>query len=194
MVTVLAAVVGVLVGLATRPLLRRFLTDPPLWCVGATAVGFAVAVVVADGPLVVAAVCALLWWCVCLTAVDVRVRRLPNALTLPGAAAVLVVGALAGRGTSALVGAALLAGLYLAVHLLAPAAMGAGDVKLALGLGAAAGIAGGRAWLLAAVGAVALTAVVGVAVLAAGRRGVSLPHGPSMCAATVLAMVAAGGA
>ena len=54
----------------------------------------------------------------------------------------------AGRATSpgaawpALAGAAALAGLYLLVHLVAPAAMGAGDVKLAIGLGGLAGCFG----------------------------------------------------
>jgi prepilin signal peptidase PulO-like enzyme (type II secretory pathway) len=52
-------------------------------------------------------------WLVTLTVYDVRQRRLPNALTLPGALAVLVVAALAGRGTSALLGGVLLAALYL---------------------------------------------------------------------------------
>ncbi|MFC9788381.1 prepilin peptidase [Rhodococcus sp. NPDC127528] len=185
---------GGLVGLASRPLLGRFLADPTQWSVAATAVGFAVAVAVADGPLLAVAACGLVWWCVTLSAVDLGVRRLPNVLTLPGAAAVVLAAALSGRGVAALAGAAMLAGLYLLVHLAAPAAMGAGDVKLALGLGAASGAAGGSTWLLAAVGAVVITAAVGVAALACGRRGVGLPHGPSMCAATLLALVAAGGA
>src|SRR5512144_573211 len=101
-------------------------------------------------------------WLVALTAYDVRQRRLPNALTLPGAAAVLVVAALAGRGTSALLGGVALAALYLLVHLVAPAAMGAGDVKLALAVGAMTGAFGTDAWVIAAVGAPLLTAVWGV--------------------------------
>ncbi|MFE3291308.1 prepilin peptidase [Rhodococcus sp. NPDC059234] len=194
MVTVLAAVVGGLVGRATRPLLRRFLPAPPRWFVAATAAGFAVAAAVADGPVVTAAACLLVWWCVVLSAVDLGVRRLPNTLTLPGAAVIVVAATLSGRGVAALAGAAMLAGLYLLVHLLAPAAMGAGDVKLAVGLGAATGTVGGSTWLLAAVGAVAITAAVGVAALAVGRGGSGLPHGPSMCVATLLALVAAGAA
>jgi leader peptidase (prepilin peptidase) / N-methyltransferase len=129
-------------------------------------------------------------WLIALTVYDVRQRRLPNALTLPGALVVLVVAALAGRGTSALLGGVLLAALYVLVHLIAPAAMGAGDVKLALGLGALTGAFGSDAWVVAAVGAPLLTAVWGLLVLRPGRdrtRG-TVPHGPSMCVATAAAV------
>jgi leader peptidase (prepilin peptidase)/N-methyltransferase len=77
----------------------------------------------------------VLLWMGALTVCDIRHRRLPNALTLPGAGAILLAAAVAGRGLPALAGAAALAGTYLLVHLVAPAGMGAGDVKLALGLG-----------------------------------------------------------
>ena len=129
-------------------------------------------------------------WLVALTVYDVRQRRLPNALTLPGAVAVLVVAALAGHGTAALLGGVALAALYLLVHLIAPAAMGAGDVKLALGLGALTGAFGSDAWVIAAVGAPLLTALWGLVVLRSGRdrRRVTVPHGPSMCVATAAAV------
>ena len=129
-------------------------------------------------------------WLAALTVYDVRQRRLPNALTLPGALAVLVVAALAGRGTSALLGGVALAALYLLVHLIAPAAMGAGDVKLALGVGALAGAFGSDAWVIAAVGAPVLTALWGLLVLRPRRNPsrVTVPHGPSMCVATAAAV------
>lgn len=129
-------------------------------------------------------------WLAALTVSDVRQRRLPNALTLPGALAVLVVAALAGRGTSALLGGVALAALYLLVHLIAPAAMGAGDVKLALGVGALTGAFGSDAWVIAAVGAPVLTALWGLLVLRPGRNlaRVTVPHGPSMCVATAVAV------
>ena len=60
------------------------------------------------------------------------------------------------------------AGFYLAAHLAVPTGMGGGDVKLALGLGAVTGAAGAQAWVLAALGAFALTAAVGVVLLAVG--------------------------
>src|SRR5262245_11368655 len=98
-----------------------------------------------------------------LCVLDVRQRRLPNGLTLSGAAVILLAAAIAGRGMAALAGAAALAGLYLLVHLLAPAGMGAGDVKLAIGLGGLAGCFGVEAWFLAALAAPLLTALCGVA-------------------------------
>jgi leader peptidase (prepilin peptidase)/N-methyltransferase len=121
-------------------------------------------------------------WLAVLSCYDIRQRRLPNALTLPGAGLILVGATVAGRGLPALAGAAVLAGVYLLVHLTAPAAMGAGDVKLAIGLGGLAGCLGAAVWVLAALAAPLFTAVLGVA---ARLRGVhSVPHGPSMCVAT----------
>lgn len=123
-------------------------------------------------------------WLVALSAFDIRRRRLPNALTLPGAAAVLIAAMLSGRGIAAAAGAAALAVAYLVVHLIVPSGMGAGDVKLALGLGGLSGAFGAEAWLLAAFGAPAFTMLAGLL----GRRRV-LPHGPSMCVATALAVL-----
>ena len=125
-------------------------------------------------------------WLVTLTAVDVREHRLPNALTLPGATLILAGAVASGRGLPAIVGALALTGGYLVVHLVSPAAKGAGDVQLALGLGALAGAFGVDAWIGAALGAPLLTALWGLL----SRRRV-LPHGPAMCAATALAVLLA---
>ena len=122
--------------------------------------------------------CALAWFAA-LTVYDIRQRRLPNALTLPGAAVVLAVAAVTGRGLPAGIGALALALLYLAVHLVAPAGMGAGDVKLAIGIGALTGCFGVDAWVLAALGAPVLTATWAVAVAFRDRTS-TVPHGPSM--------------
>jgi leader peptidase (prepilin peptidase)/N-methyltransferase len=130
--------------------------------------------------IVVAAL--VLGWLATLSCYDIRQRRLPNVLTLPGAGVILVVAACTGRGLPALAGAAALAGLYLLVHLVAPDGMGAGDVKLAIGLGGLAGCFGAAVWFLAALAAPVLTALVGVA--ATPRGGATVPHGPSMCLAT----------
>jgi len=128
----------------------------------------------------------LLAWLTALSVFDMRERRLPNWLTLPGAVVVLAVAAAAGRGVPAVLGAVGLAGLYLVVHLVAPAAMGAGDVKLAVGVGALTGAFGYDVWVLAAVGAPLLTATW--ALVALSRRSSStVPHGPSMCIATLAA-------
>ncbi|MEM6108011.1 A24 family peptidase [Mycobacterium sp. 050272] len=120
-------------------------------------------------------------WLLLLSCYDLRHRRLPNLLTLPGAGVILVAAGCAGRGLPALAGAAALTGLYLLVHLIAPAGMGAGDVKLAIGVGGLAGCFGVAVWFVAALAAPLLTAAVGAALHGA------VPHGPSMCLATAAA-------
>jgi leader peptidase (prepilin peptidase) / N-methyltransferase len=125
-------------------------------------------------------------WLLALSGYDIRERRLPNWLTIPGAVLVLGVATSAGRGAAAIAGAVVLSVLYLVVHLLAPRAMGGGDVKLALGLGAMTGAFGADVWLLAAMAAPLLTA--GLA-LGAALRGIrTVPHGPSMCVASAAAV------
>ena len=126
-------------------------------------------------------------WMLALSVYDLRERRLPNWLTLPGAAAILVAGAMTGKGIAALAGAAALFGLYLLIHLLSPRAMGGGDVKLALGLGALTGMCGADVWVLAAIGAPLLTAVCAAVVLL-WRHDRTVPHGPSMCLASAAAV------
>jgi len=116
-------------------------------------------------------------WLAALTVCDLRTHRLPNLLTGPGAAAILAAAALAGAGGAAALGAAALAGVYLGAHLCSPSSLGGGDVKLAVGLGALTG----------AFGAPLLTLIWA---LAARRR--LLPHGPSMCLASALAVLLAG--
>lgn len=129
---------------------------------------------------------AVLIWLAVLSCYDIRQRRLPNLLTLPGAVAILVAAVLAGRGLPALAGSAALTGIYLLVHLMAPPAMGAGDVKLAIGLGGLAGCFGAEVWFLAALAAPLLTALWGVvgSLVFGGARAATVPHGPAMCLAT----------
>jgi leader peptidase (prepilin peptidase) / N-methyltransferase len=129
----------------------------------------------------------VLAWLAALSVYDLRERRLPNWLTLPGAIVILAGSAVAGRGLPAVLGAVGLFGAYLVVHLIAPAAMGAGDVKLAIGVGALTGAFGVDVWALAAIGAPLLTAVWAV-VTAVRRSGSTVPHGPSMCAAAAAAV------
>jgi leader peptidase (prepilin peptidase)/N-methyltransferase len=129
----------------------------------------------------------VLIWMAALSHYDIRQRRLPNRLTIPGFAAVTLAAMGTGNGRAALVGAAALAAFYLVAHLLDPTAMGAGDVKLALGMGALTGCFGAEVWLLAALGAPLLTVVIGaVARIVWSAR--TVPHGPSMCAASAAAV------
>jgi leader peptidase (prepilin peptidase)/N-methyltransferase len=129
---------------------------------------------------------ALLWMAV-LSVYDVTQRRLPNLLTLPGAAVIVFAAAVTGHGPMALAGAAALTTVYLLVHLMAPTAMGAGDVKLAIGLGALTACFGAQVWFLAAVGAPLLTVAIGMAARL-GWSAKAVPHGPSMCLASAMAL------
>jgi leader peptidase (prepilin peptidase)/N-methyltransferase len=116
------------------------------------------------------AAAALVVWCGLLSAIDLRQRRLPNSLTVTGAVGVLAFAIATGRAGAAITGALLLALPYLACHLISPAAIGAGDVKLALGLGGAAACGGAQAWVWAAISAPVLTAVAGAALLVPWQR------------------------
>ncbi len=129
----------------------------------------------------------VLVWMVVLSRYDVRQHRLPNRLTIPGFAAITLGAVGAGHGRAALIGAAALGTVYLLVHLLAPVAMGAGDVKLALGTGGFTGCFGTDVWLLAAIGAPLLTVVTGTAARMVWSAR-TVPHGPSMCAASAAAV------
>jgi leader peptidase (prepilin peptidase)/N-methyltransferase len=64
--------------------------------------------------------------------------------------------------------------------------MGAGDVKLAIGIGGLTATFGSDVWLLAALGAPVLTAGWALAMLVR-RSERTVPHGPSMCLAAVMA-------
>ncbi|MDT5181880.1 MAG: leader peptidase (prepilin peptidase) / N-methyltransferase [Mycobacterium sp.] len=133
----------------------------------------------------VAGACVLMWLSA-LSVYDICERRLPNWLTMPGAAVILATASVYGRGAPAVIGAVTLFAVYAVVHLVSPAAMGAGDVKLAIGIGALTGAFGSDVWVLATLGAPLLTA--GWAIVAVLRRsGQTVPHGPSMCLAAVAA-------
>jgi leader peptidase (prepilin peptidase)/N-methyltransferase len=98
----------------------------------------------------------VLAWLAALSCYDIRTRRLPNALTLPGAGVILLAAGFAGRG-------------------------------LAIGLGGLAGCFGAGVWFLAALVAPLLTALLALGVRA-GTGALTVPHGPSMCVATALAV------
>lgn len=131
-----------------------------------------------------------LGWCCLLGWIDISSRRLPNTLTGVGALAVVLYAVVSDVVVPVLAGGATLFLCYLVVHIALPAAFGAGDVKLSFALGGVASLAGLDGWVLAAVLAPLLTGAVGVVLAALGRGGSTVPHGPSMCSATLLALAA----
>lgn len=128
-----------------------------------------------------------------LAAIDLRRRRLPDALTLTAimVIACAMVAVAAGVGTAAVLGAAVAGGVgltlaHLVVHLAAPGSLGAGDVKLAGSVGAVLGAIGWQAVLLGALLASGVVFVLATAARllrrTAWRDGV--PYGPGLLAAT----------
>ncbi|MFB8139553.1 prepilin peptidase [Streptomyces parvus] len=128
---------------------------------------------------------------VLLAVVDRRVHRLPDPLTLPlAAAAVLLLGGAAllpghaGSWTSGLLGGLALGGFYLLLFLINPNGMGFGDVKLALALGVALGWYGWTVLFLGGFAGFLFGAAYGLALVLlrrAGRR-TGIPFGPFMIA------------
>ena len=122
------------------------------------------------------------WLAVAAGAVDLLHQRLPDALTLPALPLALLLLAPLGPEVvlRAVVGAVVAFVAYAAAHLAAPAAMGAGDVKLA---GRSArywpGCRGRRSsWPRRSPHSSAVP-LAGSALLS-GAAGAPLPHGPSM--------------
>ncbi|MFD9431222.1 prepilin peptidase [Streptomyces sp. NPDC060002] len=135
---------------------------------------------------------------VLLAAVDLRVRRLPDPLTLPLAAAALALlgpAALlpehAGDWTTALLGALALGGGYLVLHLVNPGGMAYGDVKLALSMGAVLGWYGWATVMLGTFAAFLLGALYGGALAVVGRAGrrTTIAFGPFMLAGTLAGLL-----
>ena len=154
-----------------------------------TAVGV-VAALVARGSPAAATVALALVAAAGAAVVDVRERRIPNRLVSVAAVpsvAFVAVAMLSGGGRAvavpSVVGAALLAGPILIVHLVDPAAMGFGDVKLAAVLGATVGLMDWRWALVALCLASGGTSAVGLA-----RRARDLPFAPGLVAASACTM------
>ena len=196
----LLALAGVPAGAAARALLgrlRRGARIPPPWCEAGVALAWGVTGAGVGAALVpvrwLPVLLGLGWFAVAATAVDVRHHRLPDALTLP--AFPLALALLAPLGAAVvlrgLMGAAVAVAGHAVMHLVAPAAMGAGDVKLAASLGSVLAAASWPALVLAGLLAAVLSGGLAVVVLMRSGRGAALPHGPSMLAAGWLVTTAA---
>ncbi len=124
------------------------------------------------------------------TLVDLRERRIPNALTYPGLVVAAAVGFAGGAALDMLGGFALAGGAMAAAWALGRGALGMGDVKLSALAGTALGLQGTPLFLVLgtlAGGAVALV----VLVLRRDRRA-TLPYGPALALGAVLAAVLEG--
>jgi len=182
----LSATGGVGAGWALRPTLQRFEAPAPRRVPIPellTAVLFALAAVQYDSWRLLP-VLLLMVASVALALVDLAQYRLPNAILFPALAAcavTIVVGELVdGRAvviSHAAVGAFVYCGILLAMHLINPAGMGFGDVKLALLLGMFVGWVAGtrldalRAVMIALLIGSALGVVLGVGRILVGRFG-----------------------
>ncbi|MFA7765052.1 prepilin peptidase [Streptomyces sp. NRRL S-448] len=138
---------------------------------------------------------------VLLALVDRAVHRLPDVLTLPlaaGAAALLGVAAplprAGGDWRLALLGGGALGAAYLLLHLINPAGMGFGDVKLALSLGVALGWYGWGVWSAGAFLGLLYGALYGLILLLRGpdERNQGYAFGPFMAAGTLTGVLLGG--
>ena len=191
-----AAVVGALLAwLALAPWARANLRAPGwppaarLWLTVTVAAGFALTALVVGLRWELPPLLLFVAGGAAMSAVDLLERRIPNRMlvvTAPAVGAAVVLAAIWRGSIGALLwsaaGAAGLFVVYLIVALLAPSAMGMGDVKLAALAGAVLGFVGPTAILL---GAVAISVVGGVAAgaLILARRGRAregVPYGPAL--------------
>ena len=146
-----------------------------------------------------ASLAVVLPWALLVAAVDIRHRRIPVQLQIAGPAVSAIavgVNVLANpQGSTPLVqvvgGALALTAAYFALRVFAPHHLGGGDLRIAPAIGALGGIGGVDGIVLVAIGPFAVTAVIGVVLLAAkGTRHV--PHGPAMVGCALLAMAQGG--
>jgi leader peptidase (prepilin peptidase)/N-methyltransferase len=153
--------------------------------------GGAGAAMIADGVAELVAFAALALGCAVLVAVDLAAHRLPDVVTGPTAAALLIGLAVAAAGADPAawsdLGRAVLAGLalgagFLVLALISPQALGLGDVKLAALLGVFLGWFGWSAVLLGVVATFVLGGLVALLLLATRRasRTTALAFGPAL--------------
>jgi leader peptidase (prepilin peptidase)/N-methyltransferase len=152
----------------------------------------------ADHPVLLPAYLSFAAIAVSLALIDLDVRRLPNAIVLPSYPVLAVLLALDVDGARlwrAAVGAALLWGFFLLVALVAPGAMGFGDVKLAGIVGGMTAYLSWGALLTGAFGGFLLGAVAGLLLIAAKRAGrrSAVPFGPFLLVAAWASLLGASG-
>lgn len=136
-----------------------------------------------------------------LAFVDVAVKRLPDPYTLPSyliGPALLCVAVLTGgrpvRLGHAAIGLAVLWVLYAVQHLVAPGAIGWGDVKLSGVLGLYLGWLGAAAWWLGVLAGFVLGGLyaAGLLITRRGSRKTEIPFGPFMLAGALAGILLTG--
>jgi leader peptidase (prepilin peptidase)/N-methyltransferase len=182
------------------PSCRARLGPPALSVEITAAVAFGLLAARIHPAFVLAAACWLAACLIPLAFVDAATRRLPDLLTAPayaGTAGFLLLAAATG-GHWPTLGRALLGGLAylgfcLLLFLISPAAMGAGDVKLAASLGTALAWFSWATLLTGAFAGFVVGALYSIALLVTGRatRKSTVPFGPFLIAGTLLLLLLA---
>lgn len=150
-----------------------------------------------DEPRLLPAYLAFTAGAVALALIDLDVRRLPDVIVLPAYVVLPLLLAADGDPRAlrrALLGGALLGAIFLVIALSARGAMGWGDVKLAVPLGAITGYLSWGTLLVGSFGAFVLGAAVGIGLLVAGgaNRKSAIPFGPFLLVAAGAAILGAG--
>ena len=136
---------------------------------------------------------------IALAVIDLDTHRLPNVIVLSSCVVVLalLVGASAADGAWDALGRAVLGGaaswaLFGGIRLAWPGGMGGGDVKLAALLGLMTGWLGWGVLAIGVFGGFLIGALVGVALMAAGRahRKTPVPFGPFLITGAFIAVFA----
>jgi leader peptidase (prepilin peptidase) / N-methyltransferase len=125
-----------------------------------------------------------------MSAIDVRERRIPNALTYPGVVIALGVAAASGAGIDAVGGMLIAGGAMGFFWLVGRGALGLGDVKLSAFAGAALGMQGAVTFLV--VGALVGAGAALVVLAMTRNRRATLPYGPWLAIGATIAAVAHG--
>jgi len=140
-----------------------------------------------------------LWVLVALSLIDLEHKILPNKIVYPSVVIgvpLLAITAAMGPGLDpwvrALLGGVAGAAGFLIVALISPAGMGMGDVKLAGLIGLFLGYLGWGRLVVSFFAAFAIGAVVGIALMVAGKAGrkTAIPFGPFMALGAVISALA----
>jgi leader peptidase (prepilin peptidase) / N-methyltransferase len=158
----------------------------------ATAVLWVAVVVGRDGTLDIVLGLLLVTALVPITMIDLDLRIIPNAITLPAAVAAVLAAVIIDVGflPEQLIAGAAAGGFFLLAAILYPRGMGMGDVKLAAVLGLYLGRAVAPAVFIALIAGVLVGAVIIARKGATAGRRTAVPFGPFLALGGVIALFA----